>query len=49
MTLSQDSTCYIKAWVRVGDMLTYSINSFVNWIILHMETRSNGQGLSMVR
>jgi hypothetical protein len=42
LTLSQGSTCYIKAWVRVGYMLTYSINSFANWIILHMKSRSNG-------
>jgi hypothetical protein len=30
MTLSQDSICYIKAWIRVGDILIYSINSFAN-------------------
>jgi hypothetical protein len=30
MALSQDRACYIKAWVRVGGMLIYSINSFAN-------------------
>jgi hypothetical protein len=48
MTLSPGSTCYIKAWIRVGDMLIYSINSFVNWIIPHVWNRGQkDKGLSM--
>jgi hypothetical protein len=49
LTLSQDSTCYIKAWVRVCDMLIYSINSFVNWIIYTWNQDLMDKGLSMGR